>query len=168
MKSLKIITGKKYSGKSSYLLSKAKHYLKQNINVGGIISQKDKGNGYNAVLVSNMKTHPPETFIRRIAYSNHIFKNFSFEEAIFDKVYDMINFNFDIFILDEVGQLEIIHNKGYTKVLHKILSTYVNNDFKIIMSVKEGLIREFIEKFKILDLFCNNTFNQLTIKRIGH
>jgi hypothetical protein len=94
--------------------------MKGKNNIKGILSVKNDSNGYDALLIDGKSISEPISFIHRIGWGNGIFNNFSFDEEVFGLVDSMVDNDFDIFILDEVGQLEITHHKGFYNTLNKL------------------------------------------------
>lgn len=160
---LKIITGSINSGKTGYLLNLVKKNIEDGKNVCGIASKKNDNDGYDAVIIKNNIILDPIPFIHRKAYSNSIFKNFHFDDKIFNEMEELSKGIYDTFILDEIGQLELKYEKGFYNIIGKLL---LKKDINIIFSVKEKLIELFINRYNIMNHYYEKMIDELHIIRV--
>ncbi len=149
-KKILIITGEKNSGKSSKADEIVKFLQKSGKNVQGIISigifsGNDK-TGYNAVDISTGKTFQLASVLSGEKFRLQQGKYY-FNQDVFNLLNETLNREStgDIIILDEVGYLEL-NEEGFYSSIENFLKKFKG---KIILIVRESLLENTIDKFKI-------------------
>lgn len=146
-----LIYGSRDSGKTRIIKQLAELYKQNNLSLGGIYSE--------AVLFESVKT----------SYQIHDIKTSNlYNLCEFDSDADVGNYRFDnevvnigndilikslrsnlITIVDEVGPLEI-NGKGWHKALISLQNIRIL-DKKLIITLRQGLVDQFIVKYNVID-----------------
>jgi len=140
-----IITGKIGSGKSSCALSLAKRLVKQGKKVSGWISIKNmEEKGYDIIFIRSSRFSRPKRFIREAKFSGSLkWRRFWFSGDIFRQAGLIVSAKKgDIFIIDEVGPLELEYHKGFWRYLARIYKTYPTT----VTVVRRGCIKELMSE----------------------
>lgn len=122
-----ILTGERNSGKSIRLLSFYKEH-KDKIKISGWISVPFVKNGakigYDIVFLNRSVLSKPQRFFRIKPFPlAKKWRNFYVDFSVFERAEKIAKTKKnDIFIIDEVGPLEIFEKKGYYPLLDKLYS----------------------------------------------
>lgn len=163
---LHIISSDINSGKTLYINNLAGELISNAYNVGGLISLKNDRGGYDAQLFHNTENIIINDYIQRLAWSDEILKNFSFNEQVFEKVYELSLKTRDVFIIDEVGQLEIIYKRGFHNVLEYLLDGEKHRLKSVIVSVKSKMLSQFFFEYKLIDRFNEGKLREISLRRV--
>jgi nucleoside-triphosphatase THEP1 len=143
-----IITGKIGSGKTS-LIQKLINKLYQNkVKVSGIISTRiiedEITTGYDVV---NISTGESKKFLRinGTEQQARIGKFYIYPEGLNTGNETLLANQTQLVIIDEIGKLEL-EGKGWSESLQKLIN---NSKSHLFLSVREEVLNEVIEKFKI-------------------
>ncbi len=163
---LEIISGRINKGKSLYVRNLVQELTSPDVKIGGIISVKNEHNGYDAHLIHNGKYKITKDYIKRLAWSDEIFKNFSFNKAVFEQVYEISLQNNDVFIIDEVGQLEIIYKQGFHQLLKELINGKRQTLDRLIVSVKSKMLSQFFDEYKLINKFNDDKIRNIILNRV--
>lgn len=124
-----ILSGKVNSGKSTALLRFVKACRRKNVHVAGWISSaffKDcKKRGYDIKFISNSKVVKKMRLARDLQFKGgEKWKRFWFNPRAFKFAKKFIFKKCDIFVVDEIGPLELGSKKGFWPLLPKIYSKH--------------------------------------------
>lgn len=161
-----LVTGKKNSGKTTFIKDLVDILKTKNTNIGGIYSQKILDNneqiGYNLVdidtkrsvnfLRKNIDNDPKSIGSFRILPDAIKFGNNSLKaETIIKK---------QIVIIDEIGKLEL-SGEGWAKSLENLLILHKNH---LVISVREECVQNVMEKWDFKNITILKT-DELDIKK---
>lgn len=143
-----ILTGPIQSGKTTSLI---KHYSKTD-GVGGFICPDVNG--------KRMMYFPAENRLMEfqipITNSSINVGKYSFDELVFNKAFDLIRTaaqsNYDYFIIDEVGPLELKQQGYYDALVALFENAKYKTNLTIILVVREHLVNDVITKFNFSDV----------------
>lgn len=147
-----ILSGPVNSGKSTRLWQDVKKWIGEGKKVSGWVCIRGEGagirgqaEGYDIVFITMSKIHEPQPFIRTTPFENSFaWRRFYFDQTVFDKAATIDFGRPDIFVIDEVGPLELEEKKGFWAGLPKIYKDCANT----ITVVRLALIDEFKGAFK--------------------
>lgn len=143
-----IITGKIGSGKTTLIQKLIQKFQVENIPVSGIYSarilENEKTTGYDLVNISTGET---EKFLREHGDKNQqrIGKFYIDSKGVNKGNQILMNSQSKLIIIDEVGRLEL-EDKGWAQSLNQIIT---DSKSHLLLSVREEVINEVTEKFKI-------------------
>jgi len=139
-----ILTGEIQTGKTSLL----QQFCKQRKDTAGILTPifNNKRVFYDIAdnRFFNMEATGNE---EKIAIGKYLFSTASFEKANDLLLTESKRTDIRFLILDEIGPLEIRHNKGLYECLKKIVS--VAFPFTLILVVRQPLVNEMVSLFKL-------------------
>jgi len=142
-----ILSGERDSGKSTRLLNLF-NKNKAKIKISGIITlpfiQKGVKIGYNALFLNRSRASKPVPFFRTRPFTGSTkWRRFFVDFGIFKKFGEIAEIRkSDLFLLDEVGPLELEEKKGFYPYLHEIYS----NNRAVIAVVRPSLISGFLKE----------------------
>jgi nucleoside-triphosphatase THEP1 len=153
-----IITGSVREGKTTFAKNLIEFFRKNNINPGGIISERvmtdSETTGYDLV---NIETGKKEVFLRQNENcgSEKIGKfTICPEGLIMGKtvLHSLISWENKIVIIDEVGLLEL-QDKGWSECINELMERSGNN---IILSIRDKYVNDVKNKFGIREAIIFN------------
>lgn len=98
------------------------------------------GKEYDIFFITMSKVHEPLPFIRTTPFKNSFaWRRFHFDQTIFDDVEKMDFGKPDIFVIDEVGPLELFDKKGFWNILPALYLKHANT----VTIVRSELTRKF-------------------------
>jgi len=142
-----LISDEVNTGKSSKLWELVKFFINQGRNVSGWISlpyfENDIKTGYDIVFITMSKIQNKRKFIRKESFQGSAqWRSFFFDETVF---VDSSKIEFgkpDIFVIDEVGPLELCDHMGFWPVLHNIY-----NNRSTLTVVRRKCVDQFRKEF---------------------
>jgi nucleoside-triphosphatase THEP1 len=154
-----IITGNIGSGKTSLIQKLIMKFKQHNFTISGIYStrilENEMTTGYDVVDISTQKT---EKFLRMFGNDNQprIGKFYIYSEGLKMGNAALIDNPAQLVIIDEIGKLEL-EGKGWNESLQQLI-----NDSKsyLLLSIREEVVGEIIEKFGITPEIIFNTSEQ--------
>lgn len=152
-----IITGEVDSGKSSHL-QELFLSLKGERKISGWISlpfyEGSKKTGYDILFIRESVEEGPRRFIRTCEFDCATrWKRFFFDEQVF---VDAVEKDFgrpDIFVIDEVGPLELFEQRGFWPIMETVYSKYKTT----ITVCRNTLLDDFQRRFDELNFFIVHT-----------
>lgn len=151
-----IVTGKIESGKTSFIIELIEKLMQNNLPVSGIYSMRILENymtiGYNVVKISNGES---QKFLRTKGNKNQqrIGKYYIYEEGLQAGKDELLQNKTKIKVIDEIGKLEM-EDKGWYETLQQIIE---DSESTLLLSVREEVVPDIIEKFRILPEIIYNT-----------
>lgn len=120
-----LLTGEIDSGKSTAVVKYARKLAEEGKEISGWITPAhmdgDKKIGHDFVLIDRSQFAEPIPFTRLHEFENSFkWRRFYFNKEAF-KLADGLSNGCDLFIMDEIGPLEIEDGKGFTQILGRIL-----------------------------------------------
>ncbi len=130
-------------GKSSYLMDFAQRLIQQGYYIGGWITppafEDDKKIGHDFVAIDNNTLSPAVPFTRPHAFENSVFiLNRYFNMDAFNENTDP-NRNYDLFIMDEIGPLELKSQQGFSTSFHTAITNQPNALIVLRRSLKKHI-----------------------------
>ena len=146
-----ILSGPINSGKSTRLMRDVQKWMREGKGVSGWVGLKGEyldspvqKAGYDIVFITMSKIHERQPFIRTTPFKNSFaWKQFYFDQTILDRVATIDFGQPDIFVIDEVGPLELEDQKGFWNILSKIYSTHQET----VSVVRESCVEKFKRAF---------------------
>ena len=149
-KRISIITGKKHSGKTSFLLKEIEKLKDSGIAVGGLVSIGSfRDNSRYDFKLQDISTGEKWAFLSREEcktckkigrfYINP--KAFDFGNQVLE---NCLKNNIHTIVLDEIGPLEL-QNEGWAGIIPELL----RSDADLIFTVRKELLEEVVLKWKI-------------------
>jgi nucleoside-triphosphatase THEP1 len=136
-----------HSGKTTTLFQ----YIKNNKHIGGFLMPDVDGKRM-LYDIAKKKYHPFETLETDKSLTQQIGR-FIFLQAAFEKGKNIISQynNENIFIIDEVGKLEIEMDKGFEPMIKKIITDFKTNNYKgtLLLVIRDTLLKKAIEKYNL-------------------
>ena len=148
-----IISGKKHSGKTSFLLGIIRRKKKKGYRFGGFVSKyfSTAGEyGYKAIDISSGREFPFLTTKGRPGWEKT--GRYYFVRGSIEKISKCLNPGKNrkkIIVIDEIGPAEIIRRKGLWKCLKSVLLACRN---PLIITVRKELVNKFIS----LPILCRS------------
>ena len=141
-----ILTGRKRTGKTTVLTN----WMDNNPAAGGILTP-DKSGQRVIVHYPDKKIFPLQTDLigdETIHIGRFYFSKKSFELANKLLLEDINSPDLIWVVFDEIGPLELNEKGLYSSFIRALQQTHTSN---ILLVVREGLVREVVEKFMIQD-----------------
>jgi nucleoside-triphosphatase THEP1 len=131
-----LVTGPKFSGKSSFIERLAKELHDAGLEPAGyfqrgLFDENGRKTGYQLVSIHDATTLP-------LAHRESPNSQWVFNDGAFRTAADKAPSNCDVFVLDEVGPLEL-SGKGHASLLAKVCDVSV----PLVLVVREELSNEF-------------------------
>ena len=140
MKSCKIITGEKGSGKTTYALSLFSH----NPTYIGYVTLH-KADEY---FLLNLSTKEEKLLLSPRHVFSSKWKNWYVNEALFDEVYtSLLDSKGKSIILDECGRMEM-DGRGFSRTIKMLLS---KKDVNLTLVVRDSFVNDLTRYFSIVD-----------------
>ncbi len=168
-----ILIGPINSGKSTRLWTEVQKWIAEGKKVSGWISmpssvdrrQSSAEKNYDIVFITMSKIHEPLPFIRTKPFKKSFaWKRFHFDQSIFDRVVEtsgrtsLHDFGKpDIFVIDEVGPLELEDKKGFWPVLKSVYEKYS----RTTTVVREDCLDRFKQAFPENEYLVQSTLESL-------
>jgi nucleoside-triphosphatase THEP1 len=154
-----IVTGNIEAGKTSTILEIVSKLKMENIKVEGIVTTRILENEITAGYdVLNISTREKVRFLRTFGddIQQRIGKYFIYDEGLKLGENSLNNSNTKLFVIDEIGKLEL-EEKGWHKLLLQVISHSKSN---LLLSVRLEVINEVLEKYNISPKYIFNVSEQ--------
>jgi len=161
-----VFHGKINSGKSTSILKLYGELKTLGIDVGGWITPPYIENGVkvgqNIILLNGKKSSFKSIpFMRRTPFEDSFeWRNIHFNGKAFNLA-KSISFEHNIFIMDEIGPLEIIDGKGFLKIMKNAIA---KTDRSIIV-VRQSILATFLETISMNDFSTYDTESVTDMKK---
>ena len=149
-KKVTIITGDRYSGKTTRLLNYIETLKNSGVSVAGIVAIGTfKNNDRDSFLLKDISTNIEKPFMSRTECDNcdkigrFYIDNETYKWGL-EILEKAIKSNVNTIVIDEIGMLEL-NEKGWYSVLKKAL----NSDKKIVITVRDKFVDDVTFKFGI-------------------
>lgn len=126
-----ILSGEVNSGKSTTVWKQYKIWSEEGRDVSGWISLpnivKGEKAGYDIVILKGSAESVRQKFIRPYPFKDAFnWRQFWFDDSIFKLVSEMDFGDADVFVIDEIGPLELEDKLGFYNLLPKLYERYEN------------------------------------------
>lgn len=145
-----ILTGQINSGKSTRLWTLFNQYSQEGVRLAGFISlpvfEDKKKIGYDLAIIKDSRETARYPLARNRTFGGaKKWRDFWFDESIFAQVEGFDFGQCDIFLIDEIGPLELVDKKGFYTAAKRIYETFENT----ITVVRSDCPEKFYETFGI-------------------
>lgn len=159
-----ILCDKINSGKSTFMMGLVQRLITGGAKISGWVTPphiKDgKKAGHDFVLFKNGEIAPPIPFTREEPFENSFqWARFHFNKIAFEQA-AKLSTNSDLFIMDEIGPLELIDNKGFADTACAALTQCPNTLTIVRCEMKE----KFIEFANLTDIQCFTLANKAQLE----
>lgn len=155
-----ILSDEIQSGKTTFL----EEFCNRQNNVGGILTPviNDKRLFYDITnkIYFDMEASEKE---KNLSVGKYIFSESGFAKAQNIILTEIENKNLNYLIIDEIGPLEIIKQKGFYEMLNTILKSTFK--FTLILVVRKQLINDFVTTFNLQN---HEILSLVKIKEMGY
>lgn len=149
-KNVYIISGHSNDGKTNWIKKSIEFLKKNNFSVGGVYAP-GLWDDNEKIAIDSVLLPTEELLhlaIRKPDFSEGYSRKWKFNDSVVEQINDHLGnlVNCDYVIIDEIGPLEIVKNKGFTNGLKILKEGYFKN---VIVAVRPSLIeklKSFINK----------------------